>query len=91
MPPFTLASDTVAPAAADLHNLPMQARVINRIAGLLIFVAAAAMAAGVLAVFTHRELGISSHVIRVDALVSALLASGLLAIALFSHRLGRHK
>jgi len=65
--------------------------VLNKLVGFLMFFAAAAIAALLLAYFAHVELGIPRYVVRADALVSALLCSSLFAIALFSNRFGRRK
>lgn len=69
----------------------MLAQILNRIVGVAVFVGAAAIAAMLLAYFAHGELGLSPHIIRTDALVSALLVTGLILIALFSDWLSRHK
>ena len=55
------------------------------------FVAVAAMVAAVLAEITHDGLGLSRHVIRDDALLTALLTFGLLLIGMFSNGLGSRK
>ena len=55
------------------------------------FIGVAVMAAALLAEVTHDGLGISRHIIRKDALLTALLTFGLLLIGLFSHRLGSRK
>jgi uncharacterized membrane protein len=62
-----------------------------KISGILIFIVVAAMVAGVLAEVTHEGLGISRHVVRDDALLTALLTLGLLLIGMFSNRLGSRK
>ena len=64
---------------------------LNKIAGFLIFFGAALVAAMALAYLAHDELGIHLDVIRADALVSTLLFSGMLAIAVFSNRFGKPK
>jgi hypothetical protein len=58
-----------------------------RILDVVLLAGAAAAAAGVLAKFTHNELGLSLPLIR-DA---ALLCSGVLGIGLYSGRLGGRK
>ena len=60
----------------------MSTRVLNRIAGVVFFVGAAAIAAIVLAYFAHGEFGLSPRAIRSDALISALVLIGLFVIAL---------
>jgi len=62
-----------------------------KIGGYLMFIGVAVMAAALLAEVTHDGLGISRHIIRKDALLTALLTFGLLLIGLFSHRLGSRK
>ena len=62
-----------------------------KVSGILMFVAVAAMVAGILAEFTHDGLGMSRHVIRDDALLTALLTFGLLLIGMFSNGLGSRK
>lgn len=62
-----------------------------KISGILMFIAVAAMVAGVLAAITHDELGMSPHAIRDDALLTALLTFGLLLIGMFSGGLGSRK
>ena len=69
----------------------MLTRFLNTIAGLVLFVGAAAIAAMLLAYFAHGEFGLSPRVVRSDALISALVLIGLLLIALFSDSYGRHK
>jgi hypothetical protein len=69
----------------------MMAQVLNRIVGVVAFIGAAAIAAMLLAYFAHGELGLSLHIIRTDALVSALLLTGLVVIAFFSDWVGKHK
>lgn len=49
----------------------------------------AALAALGLASLAHNDLGMSSHTIRSDALLTALLVFGMLVIGMFSSRLGR--
>jgi len=61
---------------------------VSKIPSLLISLAIAAAAAFWLADLAHNDFGIPRHTIRADALLSALLVLGLLAIGLFSHRLG---
>ena len=56
----------------------------NKILGLLVFFGAAMVTAMILAFFAHDGLGVRLYVIRDDALVSALLCSGMLVIALVS-------
>ena len=63
----------------------------NKIVGLLVFFGAAAVAAIILAFFAHDELGARLYVIRDDALVSALLCSGMLVMALVSKRSDKRK
>jgi hypothetical protein len=57
------------------------------IGSFLVIVFAAAVAAGVLAVLAHTELGLSPSAIR----RTALLCSGILVIGLYSDRFGRRK
>jgi hypothetical protein len=64
---------------------------VNKIVGLLVFFGAAVVAAMILAFFAHDELGARLYVIRDEAFVSALLCSGMLAIALFSRRPDKRK
>ncbi|WP_024508520.1 hypothetical protein [Bradyrhizobium sp. ARR65] len=56
---------------------------------LAIAVGSAALAALWLAYVAHNDFGMSSHAIRSDALLCALLVFGLLVIGTFSNRLGR--
>jgi hypothetical protein len=56
---------------------------------LAVAIGSAALAALCLANVAHNDLGMSSHTIRSDALLSALLVFGMLMIGLFSSRLGR--
>jgi len=65
--------------------------VLDKLVGFLIFSGAAVIAAMLLAYFAHDELGILRYVVRDDALVSALLCSGLFAIVLFFSRFGRRR
>jgi hypothetical protein len=58
----------------------------NKIVGLLVFFGAAMVTAMILAFFAYDGLGVRLYVIRDDALVSALLCSGMLVIALVSKR-----
>jgi hypothetical protein len=58
--------------------------VIGKLLDLLLVAGAAAVAAGLLAKYTHNELGLSPSLIR-DA---ALLCSGMLGIGLYSGRFG---
>jgi hypothetical protein len=62
-----------------------------KISGVLMFIAVAAMVAAVLAAITHDALGLSRHVIRDDALLTALLTCGLLLLGMFSSRLDSRK
>lgn len=62
-----------------------------KISGVLMFIAVAAMVAGILAEITHDGFGMSRHVIRDDALLTALLTFGLLLIGMFSNQLGSRK
>ena len=61
---------------------------VTKLTFLLIALAIAAAAAFWLADLAHNDFGIPRHTIRADALLSALLVFGLLAIGLFSQRLG---
>jgi len=61
---------------------------LSRLTALLIALGIAAAAAFGLADLAHNDFGIPRHVIRADALLSALLVFGLLVIGLFSRRLG---
>ena len=63
--------------------------VLDKLVGFLIFFGAAVIAAMVLAYFAHDALGIPRYVVRDDALVSAVLCSGLFAIVLLSNRYDR--
>jgi len=63
----------------------------GKIAGFLLFLAAAAVAAFSLAHIAHDQIGLSRQAIRSQALWSAALIGGLLAITLFSTRLGKGK
>jgi hypothetical protein len=63
----------------------------NKIVGLLVFFGAAVVAAMILAFFVHDELGVRLYIVRDDALVSALLCSGMLVIALVSKRSDKRK
>jgi putative component of toxin-antitoxin plasmid stabilization module len=63
----------------------------NKIVGLLVFFGAATVTAMILAFFAHDGLGVRLYVIRDDALVSALLCSGMLGIALVSKRRDKRK
>jgi hypothetical protein len=63
----------------------------NKIAGLLVFLGAAVVAAVILAYFAHDELRMRLYTVRDDALVSALLCSGMFVIALFSSRSDKRK
>jgi hypothetical protein len=65
--------------------------VFNKIVGFLAFICAAAIPAALLEMLAHDELGVPLQVIRTDALVSALIASGLLVAVLFSQRHGSRK
>jgi hypothetical protein len=56
---------------------------------LAVAVGSAALAALCLASVAHDDLGMASHTIRSDALLTALLVFGMLMIGLFSKRLGR--
>jgi hypothetical protein len=69
----------------------MSERSSFKISGVLMFVAVAAMVAAALAAVTHDGLGVSRHVIRDDALLTALLTLGLLLIGMFSNGLGSRK
>ena len=62
--------------------------VLDKLVGFLIFFGAAVM---LLAYLAHDELGIPRYVVRDDALVSALLGSGLFAIVFFFGRFGRRR
>jgi hypothetical protein len=62
-----------------------------KISGILMFIAVAAMVAAGLAEITHDGFGMSRHVIRDDALLTALLTLGLLLLGMFSNRLGSRK
>ena len=61
---------------------------VTKLTSILIALAIAAAAAFWLADLAHNDFGIPSHPIRADALLSALLVFGLLAIGLFSQRMG---
>ena len=61
---------------------------VTKLTFILIALAIAAAAAFWLADLAHNDFGIPRHTIRADALLSALLVFGLLAIGLFSQRLG---
>jgi hypothetical protein len=63
----------------------------GRIAGFLVFLAAAGVAAFTLAHIAHDDIGFSRQAIRTEALLSAALIGGLLAITLFGNRLGKRK
>ena len=65
--------------------------VLDKLVGFLIFFGAAVIAAMLLAYLAHDELGIPRYVVRDDALVSALLGSGLFAIVFFFGRFGRRR
>jgi hypothetical protein len=60
---------------------------MGKVLDFLLIAGAAAMAAVVLAKFTHNELGLSPSLIR----EAALLCSGALGIGLYSGRLGGRK
>ena len=62
-----------------------------KISGILMFIAVAAMVAAVLAEVTHDGFGMSRHVVRDDALLTALLTVGLLLLGMFSNRVGTRK
>ena len=77
---------------ADFHHcvssgnsayLSMLAQVLNRIVGVAVFVGARRIAAILLEYFAHCELVLSPHIVRTDALVSAMLLTGLVLIAHF--------
>lgn len=69
-----------------LHTLTM------RISGkLLLSVVAAIAAAVVLAHFAHDDLGLSRHVVRTDALLSAAGLGGVLALFVYSDRFGKRR
>ena len=61
---------------------------VTKLTSILIALAIAAAAAFWLADLAHNDFGIPRRTIRADALLSALLVFGLLAIGLFSQRLG---
>ncbi|WP_024519805.1 hypothetical protein [Bradyrhizobium sp. Tv2a-2] len=61
---------------------------LSKLTSLLIGLAMAAAAALWLANLAHNDFGVPRHIIRADALLSALLVFGLLVIGLFSRRLG---
>ena len=61
---------------------------VTKLTSILIALAIAAAAAFCLADLAHNDFGIPRHTIRADALLSALLVFGLLAIGLFSQRMG---
>jgi hypothetical protein len=61
---------------------------VTKLTSILIALAIAAAAAFWLADLAHNDFGIPRHTIRADALLSALLVFGLLAIGLFSQRMG---
>ena len=65
--------------------------VANKIAGFLVFLAAAAVAAFTLGHIAHDDIGFSRQAIRTEALLSAALIGGLLAITMFGSRLGKRK
>jgi hypothetical protein len=60
-------------------------RALTRISIALALIGAALVAAGLIADIAHSELGLSPLVIR----KAALLASGMLGIALYSQRFGK--
>jgi len=66
-------------------------RATNRIAGFLVFLAAAGVAAFTLAHIAHDDIGLPRQTIRTEALLSAALIGGLLVIALVGNRLGKHR
>ena len=61
---------------------------VSKITSLLIALAFAAAVAFWLADLAHNDFGVPRHTIRADALFSAVLVLGLLAIGLFPRRLG---
>ena len=61
---------------------------VTKLTSILIALSIAAAAAFWLADLAHNDFGIPRHTIRADALLSALLVFGLLAIGLFSQRMG---
>jgi hypothetical protein len=65
--------------------------VSGKIAGVLVFLAAAAVAAFTLGHIAHDDIGFSRQAIRTEALLLAALMAGLLAIALFGSWLGKRK
>jgi hypothetical protein len=69
----------------------MLVHVLNKIMGLLLFVAAAGVVATLLGLFVHDGLGLSRHTIRSDALISAALLVGLILVEVLSSRFGRKK
>ncbi len=76
----------VASLSLPTHSYGMHT---SKTSTLLLAFAVAAVAAFGLADLAHNDFGISSHTIRADALLAALLVFGLLVIGLFSQRLGR--
>ena len=77
----------IALAKVALHNLAMTA--LTKITGFLIFVVAAIIAAKLLGDFAHSELGITRGALRTDALLAALVWSGIVGIAFYSDRFGK--
>jgi hypothetical protein len=62
-----------------------------RVAGLLVFACAAAVAACTVGHIAHDDLGFPRQAIRAQALLFAALLGGLLAITLLGSRFGKRK
>ena len=57
--------------------------ILVRIAGVLMFVGTAALTALGMGHFAHEELGVSRTIIRENAVISAVILSGILLVGLF--------
>jgi branched-subunit amino acid transport protein len=66
-------------------------RILPKLAMSLGFIGTAAFAALWMAYVLYDEFGIPRQAVRTDALLSATLAAGLLAIGLYSDKLGKRK
>jgi branched-subunit amino acid transport protein len=55
------------------------------------FIGTASLTALWMAYVLHDEFGITRQAVRTDALLSAILAAGLLVIGLYSDKLGKRK
>ena len=64
---------------------------LAKIAAALTFAGTAAMVALGLGYFAHESLGVSRAIIREDALISAMLMSGFVIVALFANASGNRK